>query len=67
VRQLELASTLTNRIGEGAACVTEQFAFEESFRQGGTVDGYEWPATACTLVMNRTRQVVLTDSCFTQQ
>src|SRR5450755_41591 len=51
VGQLEDAAFLLAGIGKGALFVAEQFAFEQSLRNGGAVDGDEWFGLADALVV----------------
>ena len=52
VRQLEAADPLGDGSGEGAALVAEEFALQQSRRNGGAVHGDEGVVAACAALVN---------------
>jgi hypothetical protein len=51
-------------IGEGTGLVSEEFALQQSFRNGGAVDCHEWLRRALTRRVDATRKQLLTGTRF---
>src|SRR5260370_6724548 len=64
VGQLEAAYALRNRAGESAALVSEQFAFQQSGRNGRAVELDESIGLACAQVVDRARDQFLAGAGF---
>jgi hypothetical protein len=64
--KLEPAGARRGGIGEGAALVSEQLRFDEGFRKSGTVHGDERLAPTRAGIVEKAREGVLTDACFSR-
>ena len=64
IGQFEFARTSGDRTGECASPMTEEFAFEQSLRNRGAVDGDERLAAAVAGIVNEARQQLLAGSAL---
>ena len=66
VRQLEAADLLRQGAGEGSSLVAEQFAFQQSGRNGGAVQRDEGEVPARTQPVDGARHQLLAGAGFTE-
>src|SRR5262245_42731345 len=63
--RLEEAGTRLGRPGEGSFLVSEEFAFDQRFRNRRAIDGYKWRAAAWTVLMDGPGHQFLARAGFT--
>src|SRR5579863_6998135 len=61
---LELADASAVSTGEGSLLVPEQFAFEQSFRNGGAIDRQKWGLAPGTVLIDRPRHQLFAGSAL---